>query len=201
MRVCARKRSKCGAQFYKKMATVLPEAKEWTTYPQINDLFDQLAVPLFSRKGNLPRLLLVGLLDHVVATQPQRYAPLMREMRRGHLDLFNLALGHVSRSYLVWTYACLLVKQPAPTAAPLAAEPTNLQQAKLTVAALEAQLERARQVMARFSLASPVSTSATFDESSPPATCDSGSEFDTPSISRQPLSPLDPRRRLSLNSE
>jgi hypothetical protein len=93
---------------YEQMATVLPEANEWTQYEAIDELFDQLGLPPYSRKGNLPRLLLVGLIDR--AADGDRLVPLMKRLARGRADLFNLVLGHVSRSYLLWTYMGLLIK-------------------------------------------------------------------------------------------
>jgi hypothetical protein len=88
-------------------------------------LRSQLGVPPYSRKGNLPRLLLIALTDR--ATDGQRLAPLMAKLDRGRADLFNLVLGHMSRSYLLWTYMGLLIKdrdQAAPVrAAPPASAP------------------------------------------------------------------------------
>jgi hypothetical protein len=46
-------------------------------------------------------------------------APLMRHLPRGRMDLFNLALGHMSRSYTTWTYMACLIKE-APDGAQLA---------------------------------------------------------------------------------
>jgi hypothetical protein len=100
------------------MAAVLPKAKEWTAYTQIDQLFDELNVPLFSRKGNLPRLLLIGILDYVESHQSTRFAALLRELPRGRADFFNLALGHVSKSYLLWTYMGMTITNDASTAAP-----------------------------------------------------------------------------------
>ena len=91
------------------MAVVLPKAKEWTAYEQIGQLFDELHFPVFARKGNLPRQLLIGVLDDVERRESARLAALMREMPRGRADLFNLALGHVSKSYLIWTYMGLTI--------------------------------------------------------------------------------------------
>jgi hypothetical protein len=93
---------------YEQLASVLPRANEWTQYEAIDELFDQLGVPPYSRKGNLPRLLLVALTDR--AADGQRLAPLMAKLDRGRADLFNLVLGHMSRSYLLWTYMGLLIK-------------------------------------------------------------------------------------------
>jgi len=122
---CWRKTEKCGkprivpllfgaptlAQ-YRDMAAALPRAKEWTDYEQIWELFDELGVPVYSRKGNLPRLILCALMDRAEA-DGARLAPLMRELPRGRADLFNLALGHISRSYLLWTYMGMLIKDAA----------------------------------------------------------------------------------------
>jgi len=110
---------------YKRMAIVLPEAKEWTAYRQIDQLFDELAVPLFSRKGNLPRLLLIAILDYAESHQSTRFAALMRELPRGRADFFNLALGHVSKSYLLWTYMGMTITNDASTAAPSTAAPST----------------------------------------------------------------------------
>ena len=60
---------------YEQLASVLPRANEWTQYEAIDELLDQLGVPPYSRKGNLPRLLLVALTDR--AADGQRLAPLM----------------------------------------------------------------------------------------------------------------------------
>ena len=95
---------------YRDMARVLPKANEWTHYEQIEDLFDELSVPIYSRKGNLPRLLLCGLMDRAESSSEHRLAPLMAQLRRGRADLFNLVLGHISRSYLLWTYMGMLIK-------------------------------------------------------------------------------------------
>ena len=120
---CWRKTEKCGKprivpllfksvtlQQYKLMAEELPRAKEWTDYEEIWDLFDQLDVPVYSRKGNLPRLILCGLMDRA-ESDSERLAPLMAHLPRGRADLFNLVLGHISRSYLLWTYMGMLIKQ------------------------------------------------------------------------------------------
>ena len=94
---------------YKAMAGVLPKAKEWTDYEQIWDLFDELGVPIYSRKGNLPRLILCALMDRA-ESDGARLAPLMKRLARGRADLFNLVLGHISRSYLLWTYMGMTIK-------------------------------------------------------------------------------------------
>jgi hypothetical protein len=86
---------------YEAMARVLPEAGEWTQYKTIDTLFDRLACPSFARKANLPRQMLVGLLDRAEC-ESEALAPLMEKLPRGRADLFNLALGHVSRSFLIW---------------------------------------------------------------------------------------------------
>ena len=39
-----------------------------------------------------------------------------RELPRGRADLFNLVLGHISRSYLLWTYMGMLIKDAPPSA-------------------------------------------------------------------------------------
>jgi hypothetical protein len=111
---------------YETMAAVLPRANEWTQYEAIDELFDQLGMPPYSRKGNLPRLLLIALTDR--AADGQRLAPLMAKLDRGRADLFNLVLGHMSRSYLLWTYMGLLIKDrdqaaPVRVSAPAPAPP------------------------------------------------------------------------------
>jgi hypothetical protein len=106
---------------YEQLASVLPRANEWTQYEAIDELLDQLGVPPYSRKGNLPRLLLVALTDR--AADGQRLAPLMAKLDRGRADLFNLVLGHMSRSYLLWTYMGLLIKDRDQTATRSVAPP------------------------------------------------------------------------------
>ena len=133
---CWRKTEKCGkprvvpllfraptAAQYKDMAAALPRAKEWTDYEQIWELFDELDVPIYSRKGNLPRLILCALMDRA-ESDGARLAPLMRELPRGRADLFNLVLGHISRSYLLWTYMGMLIKD-APSGAQGSKEATG----------------------------------------------------------------------------
>jgi hypothetical protein len=50
--------------------------------------------------------LLIALVDR--AADGQRLLPLMARLDRGRADL--LVLGHMSRSYLLWTYMGLLIK-------------------------------------------------------------------------------------------
>ena len=109
---------------YEAMAARLPTAKEWTQYESIDVLFTtRLGLPPYSLKGNIPRLLLVALMDRA-ESDTQKLAPLMARLKRGRVDLFNLALGHISRSYLVWTYMGMLVRDAdAPAAAPAAVAP------------------------------------------------------------------------------
>jgi hypothetical protein len=107
---------------YEAMAARLPTANEWTQYESIDVLFTaRLGLPPYSLKGNIPRLLLVALMDRA-ETDTQRLAPLMARLKRGRADLFNLVLGHISRSYLAWTYMGMLVRDAAP-AAPAAPAP------------------------------------------------------------------------------
>jgi hypothetical protein len=124
---------------YEQLAAVLPRAKEWTQYEAIDVLFDQLGMPPYSRKGNLPRLLLIALVDR--AADGQRLLPLMARLDRGRADLFNMVLGHMSRSYLLWTYMGLLIKDEAQAvvaSAPLPAAPAIGQQPDVVEAAVVA---------------------------------------------------------------
>jgi hypothetical protein len=137
---------------YETMAAVLPRANEWTQYEAIDELFDQLGMPPYSRKGNLPRLLLVALMDR--ATDGQRLAPLMAKLDRGRADLFNLVLGHMSRSYLLWTYMGLLIKDeddpavaraaPAAPAVPDVVEAAVVAAKNKEIAELRAELAELR---------------------------------------------------------
>ena len=52
---------------------------------------------------------LIGLLDSAQWKNP-KFDELMSKLPRGRADLFNLALGHVSRSFLLWTYMGMTVK-------------------------------------------------------------------------------------------
>jgi hypothetical protein len=123
---------------YEAMAARLPTAREWTQYESIDVLFTaRLGLPPYSLKGNIPRLLLVALMDRA-ETDTERLAPLMARLKRGRADLFNLVLGHISRSYLAWTYMGMLVREAAPAApAPSAVrEKENEEPAAPAVAAL-----------------------------------------------------------------
>ena len=88
---CWRTTEKCGkprvvpllwrnvtAEQYQKMAAVLPKAREWTNYDQIEQLLDVIDVPVFSRKGNLPRLILTGLVDRAESDTNRLDAPMQR---------------------------------------------------------------------------------------------------------------------------
>lgn len=108
---------------YEAMAARLPTAREWTQYESIDVLFTtRLGLPPYSLKGNIPRLLLVALMDRA-ETDTQRLAPLMARLKRGRADLFNLALGHISRSYLAWTYMGMLVRDGEVKAPPVPPSP------------------------------------------------------------------------------
>jgi hypothetical protein len=110
---------------YEAMAARLPTANEWTQYESIDVLFTaRLGLPPYSLKGNIPRLLLVALMDRA-ETDTERLAPLMAKLKRGRADLFNLVLGHISRSYLAWTYMGMLIRDGAPVvpAAPAVLRP------------------------------------------------------------------------------
>jgi hypothetical protein len=120
---------------YEAMAARLPTANEWTQYESIDVLFTaRLGLPPYSLKGNIPRLLLVALMDRA-ETDTQRLAPLMAKLKRGRADLFNFVLGHISRSYLAWTYMGMLVRDAAP-AAPAAPAPVQQKENEEPLAAL-----------------------------------------------------------------
>ena len=76
-------------------------------------------------EGNVHRFVLIGLLDYALSFDADlsgQLTPLLSSMERGRADLYNLGLGHVSRSYLVWPYMKMAVKEaelePAAPAAP-----------------------------------------------------------------------------------
>ena len=79
----------------------------------MNTLLEELQIPKFARKANLPRVILIGLIDKA-QWQNKRFDELTKKLPRGRADLFNLALGHISRSFLVWAYMGMTVKA-APT--------------------------------------------------------------------------------------
>lgn len=56
--------------------------------------------------------MLIGLLD-VVQWRNSAFDALMSKLPQGRADLFNLALGHVSRSYLLWPYMGMTVRAGA----------------------------------------------------------------------------------------
>lgn len=88
----------------KEVAKAVPKAGKWQRYDEIDFLFDKLGVPLNARKGSsLTRSLAVAVLDFAIVNT-KKLDKLMKEMRRGRADLFNLALGHKSHSFTVWTY-------------------------------------------------------------------------------------------------
>lgn len=58
--------------------------------------------------------MLIGLLDNAQWKNPA-FDSLMRKLPRGRADLFNLALGHVSRSFLLWAYMRMTVKSNSTT--------------------------------------------------------------------------------------
>jgi len=58
-------------------------------------------------------VILIGLVDKA-QWQNTRFDELMKKLPRGRADLFNLALGHISRSFLLWAYMGMTVKA-APT--------------------------------------------------------------------------------------
>jgi hypothetical protein len=163
---------------YEQLASVLPKANEWTQYEAIDELFDELGVPPYSRKGNLPRLLLVALMDR--ATDGQRLAPLMAKLDRGRADLFNLVLGHMSRSYLLWTYMGLLIKdrdQAASPPAPAPAAPVERPDVAAVVAAKDKEIADLRAELAelRFRLSIRESSAVVATPASPPYSLSSSS--------------------------
>jgi hypothetical protein len=107
--------------------------------------------------------MLVGLIDR--AADGDRLVTLMKRLARGRADLFNLVLGHVSRSYLLWTYMGLLIKdedkrvplaeksdtvENKPTDArdkALAAKDDEIAELRRELAALKMQLEGGAQVL------------------------------------------------------
>ena len=103
---------------YTAMARVLPGANEWNRFKSIDTLFDRLGLPEFARKANLPRPMLVGLMDRAMSYN-SKLKPLLARLPRGRLDLFNLVLGHVSKSFLVWTYMGMLIRDADVEAPPL----------------------------------------------------------------------------------
>jgi hypothetical protein len=58
--------------------------------------------------------MLIGLLDNAQWKNP-KFDELMSKLPRGRADLFNLALGHVSRSFLLWAYMGMTVKSNSTT--------------------------------------------------------------------------------------
>ena len=93
---------------YRLTAAELPRATEWTDHEQIWELFDALGVPIYSRKGNLPRLILCAAMDRA-ETDGVRLAPLRprRPLQSGARSHFAL---------LLWTYMGMLIKDPLPAA-------------------------------------------------------------------------------------
>jgi hypothetical protein len=107
-----------GRQQYERLAAVLPRALPWHAYPQTQQLMDRLQLPRFTLKWTVPRQILIGLLERI-EWHTTLLAPLMRHLPRGRMDLFSLALGHISRSYTTWPYMACLIKE-APDGAQLA---------------------------------------------------------------------------------
>lgn len=73
--------------------------------------------------------MLVGLLDSA-QWQNATFDALMSKLPRGRADLFNLALGHVSRSFLIWAYMGMTVGSSV--ASIRASEPEYVQYATTT---------------------------------------------------------------------
>jgi hypothetical protein len=164
---------------YEAMAARLPTANEWTQYESIDVLFTtRLGLPPYSLKGNIPRLLLVALMDRA-ETDTQRLAPLMAKLKRGRADLFNLVLGHISRSYLAWTYMGMLVRDVAPVVAVSLAAPAvppiqekENEQPAATAAALlaekDAEIARLQALVAQLRLETAALRSTTTPTKPPP---------------------------------